>query len=38
MHFAEQKCKLIKHETESKIENPIYSFRKTNFVFQSVHV
>ena len=32
MHFVEQKQNLKNPETESKMENPIQSFRETNLV------
>ena len=34
MHFVEQKYKLNKNETESKMENPTHSFRETNLALK----
>ena len=36
MHFVEQKHKLNKNETESKMENLTQSFRETSFVPQLI--
>ena len=36
MHFFEQKYKLPKNETDTKMENPPRSFRETNLVLQLI--
>ena len=36
MHFVEQKQNLKNPETESKMENPIQSFRETNLVLHLI--
>ena len=36
MHFVEQKFKLYRNETESKMENPTHSFRETNLMLQLI--
>ena len=36
MHFVEQKYKLDKNETESKMKKSTHSFRETNLVLQLI--
>ena len=36
MHFDEQKYEFNKNGTESKVENPIHSFRETNLALQLI--
>ena len=36
MHFVEKNTNFNKNETESKMENPIYSFREMNLVLRFI--
>ena len=36
MHFVEQNINFKENETESKMENPMHSFRETNLVHQLI--